>query len=355
MKLSEARFKPLLLRLLEWADAGRAEGRPAAGAAGLAGLASLGDLGGGGGAEGAAGLGRPATLFGAAVALTRQLRSVFVPYFRSAPPPPPTPPPPPSFLNAVPSGGPALGPPCPRLQCLFTVPVRARVQALKPDPKSQTLQPLRYLVEPAARALSDVGGPGGERPRKKKKKGSADAAAAGAGADPSSASPADEEDGWVLRVRALRALHRAFRHDADGFFTHERLERLLPVLVAQLEAAPPPAGGAAAAAVEAQCEDAELDGETLAGCSAGAVAGAAAGGQRGGGHLDVSGLAAVGALAQMAVAANSDAFWKPLNHRVRAPRGLRRRLGPMGSRPSPPSWPCGAVRTRLPPVAEGRF
>ena len=66
MKLTESRFKPLYLRLLEWAAAAGAE-----------------DDGGDpdGGAEAAA-LARQATLFGVSGALTERLRSVFVPYYR---------------------------------------------------------------------------------------------------------------------------------------------------------------------------------------------------------------------------------------------------------------------------------
>lgn len=58
MKLSEARFKPLFLRLLDWAA-------PASGAAGSG-----------------SGPGRVATLLACADAITARLRSVFVPYFK---------------------------------------------------------------------------------------------------------------------------------------------------------------------------------------------------------------------------------------------------------------------------------
>ena len=64
MKLSEARFKPLFHRLLEWASP--------------RGLAAEAGAGRG------AGLGRATALFAAATALARRLRSVFVPYFRCA-------------------------------------------------------------------------------------------------------------------------------------------------------------------------------------------------------------------------------------------------------------------------------
>ena len=61
MKLSEARFKPLFLRLLEWAGATAAA------------TAS---------SDAPVLLGRAAALFGAVDALAGRLRSVFVPYFR---------------------------------------------------------------------------------------------------------------------------------------------------------------------------------------------------------------------------------------------------------------------------------
>ncbi|KAF5840504.1 BP28, C-terminal domain-containing protein, partial [Dunaliella salina] len=59
LKLSEARFKPLFLRLLEWAT-----------------LPAISTAGGGGG------LGRLVALFGAMDALAVHLRSVLVPYYK---------------------------------------------------------------------------------------------------------------------------------------------------------------------------------------------------------------------------------------------------------------------------------
>ncbi len=61
MKLSEARFRPMFLRLVEWSASAAADQEM--------------------GVEGA-GRGRAVALFGAAGALTERLRSVFVPYFR---------------------------------------------------------------------------------------------------------------------------------------------------------------------------------------------------------------------------------------------------------------------------------
>jgi U3 small nucleolar RNA-associated protein 10 len=71
MKLSEARFKPLFLRLVDWAAAASAAGAGAAPAPG-----------GGAAAAAAAGLGRVAALLAATCALSHRLRSVFAPYFK---------------------------------------------------------------------------------------------------------------------------------------------------------------------------------------------------------------------------------------------------------------------------------
>lgn len=68
MKLSEARFKPLFMRLLQWATSLTV----ATGADGAV-LHQQGSL---------SYIGRMAAMFGAVVALTERLRSVFVPYFR---------------------------------------------------------------------------------------------------------------------------------------------------------------------------------------------------------------------------------------------------------------------------------
>ena len=68
MKLTESRFKPLFLRLLEWAAVSM--------------LDSGDDFGGSAEAAAAAALSRQVTLFGVSGALAERLRSVFVPYFR---------------------------------------------------------------------------------------------------------------------------------------------------------------------------------------------------------------------------------------------------------------------------------
>ena len=68
MKLTESRFKPLFLRLLEWAAVNK--------------HGSEDDFGGDEEAAAAAALGRQVTLFGVSGALAERLRSVFVPYFR---------------------------------------------------------------------------------------------------------------------------------------------------------------------------------------------------------------------------------------------------------------------------------
>ena len=77
------------------------------------------------------------------------------------------------------------------------------------------------------------------------------------------------------------------------------MDRLLPVLVEQLAAEPPPD---ATAAVAVQCGAADLDGALQLGTRT---------------PHDAYGLAAVGALVQLALASNSDLHWKPLNRQVR--------------------------------------
>jgi len=216
MKLTESRFKPMFLRLLEWAAA----------------ATSAQDVEtAGGDAGGRTRKAREAALFGVASALSARLRSVFVPYFR-------------------------------------------------------------YLIDRAVGHLA--GGAGSAAPKKKKRRG----AAVDGGAD----ADGDSELSWLLRVRVVRALHRGMLHDAGGFFDAEKLERLVPPLVAQLECGAPPVD--VLLALAAQCSDTELD----AGIGAGGVGAAA--------QLDMAGVAAAAALVQLAVTANSDVVWKPLNHRV---------------------------------------
>ena len=214
MKLSEARFKPLFMRLMEWAASAGAGG-------------------------GAAASGRGLALLAAVCALTRRLRSVFVPYFRHL---------------------------------------------------------MDLLVVALLGGEAGAAGAGG-RPSKKAKKAAAAAGqpAAGAGADDALAAQA----AWLARLRAVRALHLCFLHDGGGggFLDGDRFERLLPALVAQLRGGAPPAEWEADLA--AQAADAELDAAVTPGARS---------------ALDAPGRAAVGALAQLAVAAGGEAQWKPLNH-----------------------------------------
>jgi U3 small nucleolar RNA-associated protein 10 len=219
MKLSEARFKPLFLRLLEWAAAP---------------------------GPGVAGVGRVAALLACADALTARLRAVFVPYFK-------------------------------------------------------------YLLEVCVQQLA--GGAEAQQPKKRRKKAAAEAAAEGPEAG-------DEEallGCWLARLRALRALHRCLQHDTVAFLDRERFDRLLPALVAQLGEEPP---ARLLPILQAQCADADLDASVKLGSRSG---------------LDVLGTAAVACITQLAVSANSDALWKPLNHQVlmatRSPRAASRLAG----------------------------
>ena len=239
MKLTESRFKPLFLRMMEWAAAS-AHSTDDFGDAGEAEAAA---------AAAAASVGRQVTLFSVAGALTERLRSVFVPYYR-------------------------------------------------------------YLLDKAVKHLAAPGGGAASQPKKKQRKQGSEGAAEGGLTSATGA--------WVLRLRVVRALHRALLYDSAGFFDAEKLERLLQPLVAQLEALPP---AEVAPTLSAQCSDAGLDGYITSGKRKGKASAAAAASD--GGHLgthpeayDTMGVAAVACLVQMGVTANSDVFWKPLNHRV---------------------------------------
>ncbi|KAG2486505.1 hypothetical protein HYH03_014807 [Edaphochlamys debaryana] len=226
MKLSESKFKPMFLRLLEWASTVSVP-------EGLA------------GAEPSY-MGRMVTLFGAVNALCDRLRSVLVPYYR-------------------------------------------------------------YLLDAA---LQHLGSDDGGRPRGKKKlrrSAAAAAAAADADADPNSAEAVQARLAWLLRLRIVRALHRGFLHDSVGFVDAERFARLQAPLIAQLECEPPEA----ALACLRSPAHADRDLTSYVALGAATRAYTAADGDASAGPLPA---AAIGCLLAMAVAANTDALWKPLNH-----------------------------------------
>ncbi|KAG2446493.1 hypothetical protein HYH02_008484 [Chlamydomonas schloesseri] len=234
MKLSEARFKPLFLRLLEWAS-----------------TVSVPE----GGSEPSY-LGRMVALYGAVNALTDRLRSVLVPYFR-------------------------------------------------------------YLLDSAIAHLGgDDGAAGGVRRGKKKLK-RASAAAALAEAEAAAAAAADGADdqaaaqvklAWLLRLRIVRALHRCCLHDSVSFIDAERFARLHPALLGQLEAEPP------AAAMPLLRSPAHADADLTAYLKLGAATRSYTSADGAAAASGPLGAAAVGCLLALAVAANNDALWKPLNH-----------------------------------------
>jgi U3 small nucleolar RNA-associated protein 10 len=274
MKLSEARFKPLFLRIVDWAaSASAAAGGGAAASADAAASPAK--------AAAASGLGRVAALLAAACALSKQLRGVFVPYYK--------------FL-------------------------------------------LDVIV---SQLLSPLPGEGGERPKKKRRKGSetaatadADAAAAAAlaGGDPASAAAALA--GWLCRVRAMRALHLLSAHCGPDPMDHDRFTRLLAPLARQLSAAAPAdaAPPRLAATLLAQTADADIDGPptalALLGPAGLAAANAATGARESDNSAaaaaappppaaaDAPAVAAAGALVALALAGAGDAAWKPLTHAV---------------------------------------
>ncbi len=225
MKLTESCFKPLFLRLLDWAAA--AGGAHGVGDEGLAGADAA--------------TARQTVLFSVAAALTERLRSVFVPYFR-------------------------------------------------------------YLLDKTVRHLSADGSGLSSQPHRSKKKQRKND-------DPDAASQSSAAA--LLRMRVVRALHHALRYDSAGFFDAEKLERLLPPLVAQLQAPPPPPD--VDAVLAAQCAAPDLDGYLKPASGKQQRLDKAA--TRSDAY-DAMGVAVAAALVQMGVTANSDVFWKPLNHRV---------------------------------------
>ncbi|MEW5318749.1 MAG: hypothetical protein WDW38_009944 [Sanguina aurantia] len=162
MKLSEARFKPLFMRMLQWATSLTVS-------TGLDGSVQR--------QQGSVSyVGRMAAMFGAVVALTDRLRSVFVPYFR-------------------------------------------------------------HLLDLAVQHLGGLesGSSGSKRRKTAQLPGTAAAATPGGDA----AWSAEAEDAWVTRVRVVAALRRCFQHDSVDFLDPERFARILPSLAAQLDAEPP--------------------------------------------------------------------------------------------------------------------
>ena len=238
MKLTETRFKPLFLRMVEWASTEAAAAY------------DEGPAPAGGAAAGAGAVGRQIALFGVSAALTQRLRSVFVPYFR-------------------------------------------------------------YLLDKAVRHLGGAAvaasGPGAQ-PAKKKRKASL------SGGDGDVAAAGDDEASWTLRLRVVRALHRALLHDSVSFFDGEKLERLLHPLVAQLEAQPP--AGPIARALRTHGSDPELDSYVSPPASGKRSGAASALAETRHEAYDTYGVATVACLVQMGVTANTDVFWKPLNRAV---------------------------------------
>ncbi|GLC34752.1 hypothetical protein PLESTB_001159600 [Pleodorina starrii] len=251
MKLSEARFKPLFLRLLEWASTVTVPEVP-----GARGEPTY--------------LGRMVALFGAVNALTDRLRSVLVPYYR-------------------------------------------------------------YLLDLSVQHLAgDDEGLGGKlgrgKPSKKARRSLATAEAAAADSTSDVAAYHDQKLclAWLLRLRVVRALHRCFMHDSVGFVDPDRFARLQPALVSQLAAEPP--NVAVSFLLSSHHADPELSSYVSLGRSTRVYTA-----PDGSSSLGPLGGAAVGCLLAMAVAANSDALWKPLNHATlmltRSPAARTRALG----------------------------
>lgn len=162
----------------------------------------------------------------------------------------------------------------------------------------------RHLLDLCIAYLSGISAGEGTKKKRRRKSAGANEAV------DSSAEPTPAPEAWRLRLRVLRALQRAMLYDAppgsDARLLDEAcFERLLPALAAQLPEHPPE--GEAAHAVEAEATaDAALE--------ASLQSLVAEGGDEAAPGTDAFGRAVVACLSQLAVAAGSDAQWKPLNY-----------------------------------------
>jgi U3 small nucleolar RNA-associated protein 10 len=300
MKLSEARFKPLFLRLVEWASAAATAAAAAAAGASGSGRADRDRAA----TAAVGGLGRSVALLSAVVGLSGRLRGVFTPYYRHV-------------LDLAVA----------QLQAAAGGEWGAVSAGGQQPPKKKQRQLQAAAAAAAASAAAVGGAKGGEH-------GAADALALAA---------------WLARNRSVRALHLLFLHDAaasaggaggGGFVDAARLDALLPPLAAQLRADPPSALRARLAEQDAARE---LDAPALAPCAGGERARRAEAVIAASGHgsplSDLSGgLAVVAALAQMAASAPQaarEACWRQINRA--ALMGTRRDgggggAGPIGAR-----------------------
>jgi U3 small nucleolar RNA-associated protein 10 len=227
MKLSESRFKPMFLRILDWTNAGADSQQQQ-------------------------GIGRVAALFAAVCTFSERLRKVFAPYYKY----------------------------------IFTM----------------------LMQQLAGDALA-----AGKRSKKKRKL-SAAADAGSAGGD------AVVLSSWLARLRAVRAVHLLALHEgshdspAAQQEQQERFDKLMPLLVEVLQDGPP-AAVAAQLAVNGADPSLDLPNSPVAALGAVGAAVVEAGGSKAiEESCDIVGIAAVGALVQMAVAGGSDVVWKPLHH-----------------------------------------
>jgi U3 small nucleolar RNA-associated protein 10 len=287
MKLSEARFRPLFLRLVEWASAAAT----AAAAAAEAGAASSSLSRRGRDRDRAAaaavgGLGRAVALLSAVVGLSGRLRAVFTPYYRHV-------------LDLAVA----------QLQAAAGGEIEAEgARASKQQQQQPPQQPPKKKQRKQAAAVAAA---------------AATAAAAAAGAaDGVGASPASDAlalAAWLARNRSVRALHLLFAHDPSGAFVDAaRLEALLPPLAAQLRAEPPLRLRARLAAQDAARElDATLVRPPCGGERARRAEEVVAASPHGSPLDDASGgRAVVAAIAQMAASAPQaarEAAWRQIN------------------------------------------
>jgi U3 small nucleolar RNA-associated protein 10 len=207
----------------------------------------------------------------------------------------------------------------------------AVVNALVERLRSVFVPYFKHLMPHCLDALNQDGDEGGasadnneDEPKKKKKKKQEQSkgAATSAAANDNKAVVSSK---WLLRLRAIRALHRCFLYDSIGFLDTVRYDYIMPAVVQQLTASPPPSVFPSLrqdSQYTGMSEEAALVyGESVLALPSNTTTGGNddtisidSGTTKG--PLHVYQRAAVAAVAQLAVTAGSDSAWKSLNHAV---------------------------------------
>jgi U3 small nucleolar RNA-associated protein 10 len=258
MKLSESRFKPLFLRLLDWAASSLGAAVAAAQSAAAAGEDAAAAAGGDGG------LGRTVALLTAVVALSHRLRSVFAPYYK----------------------------------CILDL--------------------LLAQLTGAAAAAAGVRPP---KKKRRKSAAAAGGGEAGSSRDSALQLAVWLARVRSVQALHLLFLHNSGSEQQQKQEQLERVLQPLvdQLLEGPAGDASSPSTHSLLSLLSQQCADAELDvhgGPVAALGEAGEAAVAAIGGPLPDSVTDVAGMAAVGALLAGALSTGSDLSWKPVHHSV---------------------------------------